>query len=397
MPHAKKPLFDPGISYFARSNFREYESPFGIYQKDRLFHMYLLGKTGSGKSTLLKNLILQDIFNERGICVFDIHNDLIPDIFQNIPAHIKDKILYLDLTNPELPFHYNPLRPVSPSKRSLVASGILESFQMIWGAKAWGPKMEHILRATLLSLLDQPSAKLADIRRILLDDSFRQKCICHIQNAELVDFWKREFPKMAKADILPILNKVTALLAHPILQNFLSAKGPQLSLRSVMDKKQVLLVNLSRGHLGADAAYLIGSFLIHALRSAAFSRADMPEDTRHPFFIYMDEFHFYTTPGIIEILSELRKFKVGLICAHQYLSQISPEIRDALLGNAGSLCCFRLSQSDAKFFQQEFFPVFHHSDFTSLANYDIYLRLMICGKPSPPFSATTLPFPLYKK
>ena len=395
MNYDSSDAFNPHISYFARSNFREHELPFGIYQKDRLFHMYLLGKTGSGKSTVLKNCIYQDIVNNRGACVLDIHHDLIPNVLNSIPKSKQSKIIHLDLTNEDLKLGYNPLRSVSYAKRSLVASSILASFKKIWGAKVWGAKMEHILRACLLSLLDQPKANLADIRRLLLDASFRRQCLPHIQNKELVDFWLQEFPLLSKHDFLPILNKVSALLAHPVLRRFLMEAEEQISLRSILDKGQVLLVNISRGHLGSDAAYLIGSLLLNALSSAGFSRSSIVEEKRRPFFVYMDEFQFYTNPTMIEMLAELRKFKIGVICANQYLSQISSEIRDALLGNIGTFISFRLSQADSKFMQQEFHPIFHHSDFTSLANYDIYLRLMICGKPSRPFSATTLPFPLY--
>jgi len=386
--------FNPNISYFAKSNFRENGTTFGIYQSDRLFHKYLIGKTGAGKSTVLKNLIYQDILHSRGLCVFDIHNDLIPSILNELPINKQSKIIYLDLTNPDLKFGYNPLRHVSYNKRSLVASGLLESFKKIWGTKSWGPKMEHILRSTILSLLDQPKATIADIRKILLDEKFRQQCIPNIQNKELQDFWVTEFPMLSKNDLLPILNKVTALLAHPVLRNFLIEPKEQLSLRSIMDKGNVFLVNISRGHLGTDASYLIGSLILNALSSAAFSRTDIAENKRRPFFIYMDEFQFYTNPTLIEMLAELRKFKIGIICANQYLSQISAEIRDALLGNIGTFIAFRLSQQDSKFMAHEFYPIFHHADFTALANYDIYLRLMINGKPSQPFSATTLSFPL---
>ncbi len=386
----------PSVSYFARSNFREHEKPFGIYQPDRLFHLYLLGKTGSGKSTVLKNLMYQDIHHNRGICVFDLHNDLIPSILEHLPNEKQNNIIYLDLTNPLQEFGYNPLRKVSLHKRSLVASALLQSFQKIWGAQSWGSKMEHILRACLLSLLDQDEADLSHIRKILLDKHFRASCLKNIQNEELVDFWLKEFPLLSKNDFLPILNKVTALLSHSLIKKFLIENKKQLSLRSMMDKGHVLLVNISVGQLGSDSAYLISSLLLNALSSAGFSRAEIPEQQRRPFFIYLDEYQHYTTKVLLDMWAELRKFKVGIICANQYLSQISPEIRDAVLGNVGSILCFRLSQADSKFFQQEFYPVFHHSDFTSLSNYDIYLRLMINGKPSQAFSATTLPFPLDK-
>ena len=381
------------ISYFAETNFREEAQRFGIYQNDRFFHTYLIGKTGSGKSTLVKNLILADILAGRGLSVFDLHNDLINDILRVVPSEYQKSFISLDLTKANLQWGYNPLRKVSYEKRSLVASGVLQSFQKIFGAKSWGPKVEHILRMCLLSLLDQEKATLADIRPLLLNDHFRKLCLKSIINSEIKDFWLSEYPRMTKNDILPVLNKVSALLAHPVLKRFLIDNRKQLSLRQAMDSGKVLLVNISRGELGSDVAFLIGSLLLNALSAAGFSRSNITEDKRRPFFLYLDEFQFYTNPMLIEMLAELRKFKIGIVCANQYLSQISADIRDALLGNVGTLICFRLSQSDAKFMQQEFYPILHHSDFTGLANYEIYLRLMINGKPSKPFSARTLPFP----
>ena len=381
------------ISYFAETNFREEAQRFGIYQNDRFFHTYLIGKTGSGKSTLVKNLILADILAGRGLSVFDLHNDLINDILRVVPSEYQKSFISLDLTKANLQWGYNPLRKVSYEKRSLVASGVLQSFQKIFGAKSWGSKVEHVLRMCLLSLLDQPFATLADIRPLLLNEAFRKACVKSIINSEIKDFWLSEYPRMTKNDILPVLNKVSALLAHPVLKRFLIDNRKQLSLRQTMDTGKVLLVNISRGELGSDVAFLVGSLLLNALSSAGFSRSNITEDKRRPFFLYLDEFQFYTNPMLIEMLAELRKFKIGIVCANQYLSQISADIRDALLGNVGTLICFRLSQSDAKFMQQEFYPVFHHADFTGLANYEIYLRLMINGKPSKPFSARTLPFP----
>ena len=385
------PRYNKEISYFAETNFRRSGNIFGIWQADRLLHTYIIGKTGTGKSNLLSTLILQDIIHGRGLALFDVHGDLLTRILQLVPEHRKQDIIYLDLTNPQSPYRYNPLKRVSVEKRSLVASGILETFQKLWRG-AWGVKLEHILRYIILTLLDQPKAFMNDIIRIIHDQRYQKECIKNVLSKEVQSFWEDEFPKYTKNDLIPVLNKIGAFLVHPASRRFLIDNPVDVSLRLSMDSSKIILINLSKGSIGVDVAHLIGSIVLNAFSYAAFSRADTAEEERVPFHIFLDEFHNYTNPSLINMLSELRKYKVSLTLAHQYMSQLDSDIRNAVLGNVGTIISFRLGQQDARYLEHECYPVFTTDDFTNLENFEIYLKLMIMGKPSKAFSAKTLPF-----
>ena len=227
-------------------------------------------------------------------------------------------------------------------------------------------------------------------RRLLLDTNYRERCLKYIINKNVFRFWKVEYPKYSKTDILPVLNKVGSFLSIPILQKILVDNTQQISLRSIIDNRQILLVNLSKGNLGTDGAHLLGSLLLTSLASAGFSRIDMTESKRQPFYIYLDEFQNYTTGSIANMLSELRKFKIGFVLAHQYLHQLNVDIKNAVLGNIGTMICFTLGQADAKYMAQEFYPIFSSSDFINLEHFHIYLKLLINGKRPEAFSARTI-------
>ena len=381
-------MFD--ITYFARTNFRKSGQIFGIKLKDRFFHFYAFGKSGSGKTTLLKTKAIQDIHNGHAVCFFDPHGDAVKELFGRINPQKKPNVIYFDLTNPDIEWGYNPIRSVPYHKRSLVASSILDVFKRLWKS-AWGMKMEHILRMVLLSLLDQPSADFSDINRIILDKEYRTVCLKNIQNSDVRLFWEREFPRYKSNDLLPILSKTGAFLSHAIIRKVLIENKKQLSIRYVMDNNKILLINLAKGAVGNDVANTVGSLLLTSIASASFSRIDTEERFRKVFFVYVDEFQTLTNAELVsEMLSELRKFRVGLILSNQFLHQLDIEVKNAVLGNVGTLVSFRLGITDAKLMQQEFYPVFKAEDFTSLANASIYLRLMIDGKPSNPFSADTI-------
>ncbi|WP_299117548.1 type IV secretory system conjugative DNA transfer family protein [uncultured Winogradskyella sp.] len=287
-------------------------------------------------------------------------------------------------------FGYNPLRSVSPSKRSLVASNILEIFQRNWKS-AWGMKMEHILRMILLTLLDQPRATLSDILKLLHDSNYRMKCQEHITSEEIRTFWSKEFPKYKPNDLLPIMNKLGGFLSHRIIRKVLIENKKQLSLRSIIDNKDILIINLAKGQVGSDVANILGGLLLTSLASAAFSRIDILESNRTPYYLYIDEFQTLSGSELIaELLAQVRKFKVGLILANQFLHQLDGDVRASVLGNVGTIVAFRLGITDANLMAKEFYPAFKASDFTSLANHSIYLKLMIDGKPSVPFSADTI-------
>jgi DNA helicase HerA-like ATPase len=351
----------------------------------------VIGKTGTGKSTLLETMARQDISAGCGLAVIDPHGDLAERLATWTRARRRD-LTYVDLSDQNLSVGYNPLLHVGPEQRALVASGAIDLFKLLWN-EAWGVRMEHILRNALLALLEQPRAVLADLLPLMSDSAFRRKIVANVENDQVKAFWLKEYPRYSpryQADgIAPIQNKVGAFLADPRLKRFLSPSGPGLRLRKLMDDGGVLLVNLAQGKIGTDSARLVGGLLVTALGSSAFSRASLSEDMRRPFFIFVDEFQSFTTLAVANMLSELRKYRVGMTLAHQYLHQLRSEISDAVLGNAGTLIAFRLSATDASLIATEFQPTFQGADFVSLPNHQIYLRLLIGGKPSLPFSATT--------
>lgn len=379
------------VLYFARLNFRHLDTPFGIRQADRLFHSYIIGKTGTGKSSLLQTKMMQDANAGRGFCLLDPHGDLVANVIAFIPYYRRQDVIYIDLADPMQPYLYNPLRNVPYEKRSLVAANIIEIFKKLWGdSKGWGVKLEHIMRFTLLSLLDCPTAYLSDISKMLHDKSFRAQVLQYVVNEDVKAFWIKEFPRYMYNDVLPVLNKIGALVAYPPIKRLVIENKKEVSLRQIMDGQKILLVNLSKGAVGEDVSQIVGSLLLTSLSTAAFSRIDTPEEKRLPFFVYLDEFQSYTSMSLVNMLSELRKFKIGMILAHQYMKQLEPEILHAVLGNVGTHISFRLDLDDASIMAKKMYPIFEISDYLNLANYDIYLTLMIDGTPSKPFSATTL-------
>ncbi|MBK7359007.1 MAG: type IV secretion system DNA-binding domain-containing protein [Saprospiraceae bacterium] len=377
------------ITYFAKVGWRGDGRLFGIKQADRMMHTYMIGKTGTGKSTCLETMIMQDIQAGRGCCLLDPHGDLVEKVVKAIPEDRKNDLIYFNITDPKLNLRYNPFKRVSLEKRSLVASGILDVFAKLWDS-AWGVKLEHILRHAILTLLDQPEANVGDIVEILLNKSFRRNALRYVKSESVNKFWEREFPEYMKYDLLPVMNKIGGMLVHPAIRRVLIENTEEVSLRKAMDEKKIVLVNLSKGHVGADVAHILGALFITSIASASFSRVDTDVEKRIPFMVYMDEFHNFTTLSLVNMFSELRKFKVGMTLAHQYMNQLDDDIKSAVLGNAGTVISFRIGTEDAMHMAKEMYPEFDVEDFINLPNYKIYLKLMIDGKPSRPFSAITL-------
>lgn len=381
------------ITFFAETNFRNKQVRFGIKRDDRRAHTYVIGKTGTGKSTLLETLIRQDIASRQGLALLDPHGDLVEKVLAHLPEERKDDLIYFNVTDHAQPLGLNPLDSIAASKRPLAASGLLEVFKKIW-LDSWGPRLEHIMRNALLALLDQPQATLADVLRLLDDQAFRKRAVAKIQNAQVHNFWTKEYenyPARFRLEaIAPIQNKVGAFLANPVLNKILTQTKNAFYLRRVMDEGKILLVNLAKGKIGEDTAALLGALLITRIGLAALSRADIPESDRRDFYLYVDEFQNFTTLSLASMLSELRKYRVNMVFAHQYLSQLDPQVRDAILGNVGTFISFRLGVSDAEILEKEFYPTFSTKDLVSLPNYHTYLKLMINGMISDPFSAKIL-------
>lgn len=390
MPH---PDYDD-ITFFACTDFRSDRRVFGIKREDRFSHVYIIGKTGTGKSTLMETMALQDLRRGLGFALIDPHGDLVERIAAQVPTSDGSGIIYLNATDPAQSWGYNPLRHVAPQYQALAASGLMEVFKKMW-PEAWGVRMEHILRNVLMALLEQPSATLHDLLRILSDKKFRQEIAGSLENEPVRRFLEKEFERFSfgyRADgVAPIQNKVGAFLADPLLNRMLTEPGHDLHIRRIMDEGQVLLVNLAKGRIGEDSSSLLGGLLVTTIGLAAYSRADSPAPERRDFYVYIDEFQSFTTLAMANMLSELRKYRVAFTVAHQYLHQLEADVRHAVLGNAGSIITFRVGAEDAPYLGREFVPVFEAADLIRLKNHQIYLKLMIDGMPSKPFSAITLP------
>jgi type IV secretory pathway TraG/TraD family ATPase VirD4 len=381
------------VIHFARVDFRRDHRTFGIKSEDRFSHIYIIGKTGTGKSTLIETMALQDLELGNGFALVDPHGELVERIASRIPASRRADTIYFNPSDPSQPYGYNPLRQVRPDFISLAASGLMEVLKKMW-VDSWGVRMEHILRNALFALLEQPDATLRDVLRLLSDRAYRQRICQSLKNRTVRNFLENEFERFTfgyRADgIAPIQNKIGAFLADPLLNSVLTAPDEDLHVRRIMDEGKVLLVNLSKGRLGEDSSSLLGGLLVTTIGLAAFSRADVPPQRRRNFYVYVDEFQSFTTLALVNMFSELRKYRVGFTVAHQYLNQLEPEIRHAVFGNAGTVISFRVGAEDAPYIVQEFHEQYEKLDFLQLPNYRIYLKLMIDGSPCKPFSAVTL-------
>ena len=380
------------LSFFGRTNFRGNRRLFGIQRADRRSHMYVIGKTGTGKSTLLETLLRQDIGKGDGCAVVDPHGDLVERLLAWLPpARRADLVLFDPASGDGMGF--NPLAAVPPSKRSLAVAGLVEVFKKTW-LDSWGPRVEHLLRNALFALLEQPEATLGDIGRLLHDPAYRERAVERVTNRAVRSFWKDEYAEYSKSlrslVIAPLENKLGAFLTDPKMRSVLAEGRQSLDLRRIMDEGKVLLVNLSKGRLGEGPAMLLGSLLVAHISLHGLARAELPEERRRDFFLYLDEFQTFATKNLTSMLSELRKYRVSLVLANQYLDQLDPEIRHAILGNVGTLITFRVGPTDARILAHEFEPEFEASDLTNLPNHEIYVRLMVEGSMTRPFSGETV-------
>jgi len=384
---------DHQITYFARTNYRNAGTFFGIRRADRRHHMYIIGKTGTGKSTLLKTLILQDMRNGEGLALFDPHGDLAEEVVSQVSFSRREDLIYLNVPDRSFIWHFNPFAGIPDEKHALATSGMIEVFKKLW-PDDWGPRLEHLLRNVVFTLLEAGNATFADIPRLLSDREYRSSLMGMVSNEMVREFWTKEFagysPAFRAVVTAPLLNKVGAFLTDPLLHSILAGEHSSFDLRHIMDEGKILVVNLAKGKIGEGPAALLGSLLVSHLSLAAMERADRPHLDRKDFYLYLDEFHTFATLTLATMLSELRKYRLNLILAHQYLSQLEPEVRDAVFGNAGTFIAFRVGALDAPTVARELSPIFEADDLLSLPNFSVYLRLMIDGEPSKPFSAETL-------
>jgi len=369
-------------------------NPLALSHTDRRQHVYVVGKTGTGKTTLLRNMIVQDIEAGRGVGVIDPHGELADEILEHIPPRRTDDVVYFNPADLEHPIGFNLLTSHSPEKRHLAASGVVGIFKSIW-RDSWGPRLEYVLYASVAALLECENVSLLGVGRMLSDTRYREWVVRQVQDPIVRAFWVREFElwddRFLMEVIAPIQNKVGQLLMAPHVRNILGQVTRSIDPRFMMDNKRILIANLSKGLLGEDKSNLLGAVLVSAFQQAAMSRADMPEDKRADFSLYIDEFQNFNVDSIASVLSEARKYRLSLTLSHQYTSQLRPEIRDAVFGNVGSMVSFRVGHDDAKALEQEFGGVYPARQFTELRQFEICTKLLENGECREPVLGRTLP------
>jgi hypothetical protein len=391
-------MFDPEkITFFAKTDARGQNIPFGIKAKDRQRHMYVIGKTGMGKSTLLENMAAQDILNGEGMAFIDPHGSAAETLLQYVPEHRVNDVVYFAPFDMSNPVAFNVMEDVGEDKRHLVVSGLMSTFKKIW-VDAWSARMEYILTNTLLALIEYPDTTLLSVNRMLADKAYRQKVVAYIKDPAVKAYWVDEFANYTErfaAEALPaIQNKVGQFTGNPLIRNIIGQPKSSFDIRTMMDEKKILIMNLSKGLVGETNANLLGSMLTTRIYLAAMSRADLSVDTMKKmpnFYFYVDEFQSFANSTFANILSEARKYHLNLIIAHQYVDQMEEDVRSAVFGNVGTTIAFRVGPFDAEVLETVFAPQFTAIDLVNLGFAQIYLSLMIDGVGSSPFSAQTLP------
>ena len=370
---------------------------FGIKRADRRQHMYVIGKTGVGKTGFLKNMALQDINNGQGLAIIDPHGEFVEEILDSVPPHRINDVVYFNPADMNFPVSFNIMDVPDPRYKHLIASGLIGIFTKIW-ANVWSARMEYILANCILALLDTPGTTLLGIPRMLVDRDYRQKIINNLKDPVVKSFWVNEYEewesRYRNEAIAPVQNKVGQFLNVSFVRNIVGQAKNTIDIDEIMNNQKILLVNVSKGRIGEDNAAILGAMIITKIQLSAMERVRIPEDKRKDFYMYVDEFQNFATDSFVNILSEARKYRLDLIIAHQYVGQLvtdtSTAVRDAVFGNVGTMVSFRVGATDAEFLEQEFTPEFLQNDLIRLSNRDIYIKLMIDGITSRPFSARTI-------
>ena len=388
---------DEEVSAFGLTNFRGINQQFGLWRYDRSRHVYIIGQTGAGKSGLLELFALSDVYHNQGYAIIDPHGDFAVNNLKFIPAHRIKDVVYFNPADTAYPLGFNPMEVINPSMKNNISSEIIGVLKRMFG-ESWGPRLEYILRYTILALLDHPNTTMLDITRMLTDKKFRKEVLATCRDTVVLQFWNVEFAswndKFQAEAIAPVLNKVGAFVANPIIRNIIGQPKSTFNIRQIMDEGKILIVNLSKGLIGEDNAGILGAFLVTKIQLAAMSRSDIPElKDRRPFYLYVDEFQNFATDSFATILSEARKYGLNLTVANQYISQMQENVRDAVFGNVGTTISFRVSADDAPILAKQFEPQFEAADLLQMHNRSFVINMVIKGEKAPAFSATTLTIP----
>ena len=388
---------DDQISAFGVTNFRGINHQFGMLRYDRSRHVYIIGQTGAGKSGLLELFALSDIFHNQGYAIIDPHGDFAINNMKFIPGSRLNDVVYFNPADTAYPLGFNPLEVTNPNQKTNISSEVIGVLKRMFG-DSWGPRLEYILRYTILALLDRPETTMLDITRMLTDKTFRKETLGYCRDTVVLQFWNVEFAswndKFVAEAVAPVLNKVGAFTANPIIRNIIGQPKSTFNIRQIMDEGRILIVNLSKGLIGEDNAAILGSFLVTKIQLAAMSRSDIPDiRDRRPFYLYVDEFQNFATDSFATILSEARKYGLNLTVANQYISQMNETVRDAVFGNVGTMISFRVSADDAPILAKQFEPNFEAVDLLQMHNRNFVINMVIGGEKTPAFSARTLELP----
>lgn len=379
--------------FFARTKFRGQENVFGIKADDRRRHMYVVGKTGMGKTNLLETMVIQDIRNGHGLAYIDPHGDTAERLIKAIPSGRINDVIYFNPSDLAYPIGFNVMEAPDPDTKSLIASGIVGVFRKLW-ANSWGVRLENTLRHAVLSLLAYQDSTLLGVLKILMDEKYRKMIIKNEKDPIIRMFWEKQFEEYSdrfRAEVIePVQNKVSQFSTNPLIRNIIGQPRSAFDVRDVMDRRKILIMNLAKGRMGEDSTALLGALMITKIQLAGMARADTPEHERKDFYLYADEFQNFATESFATILSEARKYRLNLILAHQYIEQLDPQVQSAVFGNVGTLVMFQVGARDAEVLEKEVKPTLSAYDLVNLPKYSIYLRLMIDGIETEPFSAVTL-------
>lgn len=393
-----------------RNIYRNLETPIYIDREDRRRHMYIIGRTGSGKTEIMKYMSVQDIKNGEGLCIIDPHGDFIEDVLPHIPKERAEDVVLFEPFDMERPMGLNMLEVKSEEQKDFAVQEMISIFyKLVTDPSMLGPMFEHNMRNAMLTLMadEEHPGTITDIPRIFTDMEFQKYKVSKLKDPVVRLFWEKEMAKTSdfhKSEMLGyLISKVGRFVENATMRNIVGQPKSSFDFREIMDKKKILLVNLSKGKVGEINAKLLGLIIVSKLQMAALSRADVKEDARPDFYLYVDEFQNFITDAFSSILSEARKYRLNLIIAHQYLGQLeqqagaagagSKDLRDAVFGNAGSMVCFRIGAEDSETMAKEFAPTFNEFDLVNVDRYNAYMKLMIQGTASKPFNMATYPLP----
>ncbi|MCK4539573.1 type IV secretory system conjugative DNA transfer family protein [Candidatus Parcubacteria bacterium] len=403
--HAAAPVNIPGEGLLlGRNIYRGEVSDVRVKRADRRRHTYVVGKSGTGKSKLIAGMAIQDILNGEGICLLDPHGDLVADVLNRIPPERAEDVILFAPADTERPLAFNLLEydPKYPEQKTFVINEMIKIFDKLYDLKATGgPIFEQYVRNAMLLIMSDPASgsTLMEIPKVLADADFRKMKLKKCSDPTVVDFWKKEAEKAggdaALANVVPyVTSKLTQFISNDTMRPIIGQQKSSFSIRDVMDKQKILLVDLSKGQVGEMNSYLLGMILVGKILIAALSRTDISEEKRKDFYLYIDEFQNFTTDSICSILSEARKYNLNLIIAHQYLGQLAKNqdtsIKDAVFGNVGTMMVFKIGSEDAEFLSKEFSPVFNQFDLINIEKYTTYVKLLIDNTAGRPFSMATL-------